>query len=55
MEKNKRTWTKWLYWFLFAVAVIVVYKTLDSFTEIANWFENLFSILMPFIMGVFIA
>ena len=55
MDKNKRVWTKWLYWFTFAVAVIAVYKTLDSFTEIANWFEKLFSILMPFIMGVFIA
>lgn len=55
MEKNKKTWTKWLYWFTFAVAVIIVYKTLDSFNEIADWFQNLFSILMPFIMGIFVA
>ena len=55
MEKKNRIWGKWIYWFLFAVAVITVYKTLDSFNEIAKWFQNLFSILMPFIMGVFVA
>ena len=27
MEGKKRTLTKWLYWFVFAVAVILVYKT----------------------------
>lgn len=55
MEKNKRTWTKWLYWFTFAVAVIAVYKTLDSFSEITTWFGKLFSVLMPFLMGIVIA
>lgn len=55
MEKKNGTWGKRLYWFIFAVAVIVVYKTLDNFSEITNWFKQLFSILMPFIMGVFVA
>lgn len=26
MGENKRVITKWLYWFVFAVAVILVYK-----------------------------
>lgn len=55
MGEKKRTITKWLYWFLFAVAVVVVYKTLDNFTAIGNWIGNLFDVLMPFIIGVLIA
>lgn len=55
MEKEKKSWKKWIYWFLFSVAVITVYKTLDNFTDIMEWFSNLFSILMPFIMGLLIA
>lgn len=53
--KEKRNWTKWLYWFGFAVAIIVVYKTLDNYNDIAQWFEKLISILMPFFMGILIA
>ena len=55
MKERGKSWTKWLYWFTFAVAVIFVYKTLDSFTEITEWIGNLFSILMPFILGVIVA
>ena len=53
--KEKRVWTKWLYWFTFAVAVITVYKTLDNFTEIGNWISNFLGIIMPFIIGIIIA
>lgn len=55
MEKNKNIWSKWLYWFIFAVAVIAVYKTLDNFSDIKNWVNGVFDILMPFIMGIFVA
>ena len=51
-EKN---WTKWVYWFTFAVAVIFVYKTLDSFDAVINAIGNVLSILMPFIMSILIA
>ena len=34
MEKKNHTWGKWMYWFIFAVAVIIVYKTLDNFSDI---------------------
>lgn len=53
--KEKRVFTKWLYWFTFAVAVIVVYKTLDNFSDIGNWFEKFFHIIMPFIIGIIIS
>lgn len=53
--KEKKNWTKWIYWFTFAVAVIVVYKTLDNFKDISKWLGGLISILMPFFMGILIA
>lgn len=55
MEKEKRVWTKWLYWFTFAVAVIFVYKALDNFSNIFDWVKTLLSVLMPFLMGIFLA
>ncbi len=55
MKEKVRTWTKWVYWFSFAVAVIAVYKTLDNFNDILNWIKGLFKILMPFFSGALIA
>ena len=53
--KQKGNITKWLSWFLFAVAVIVVYKVLDNVTTIGLFFKNLISVLMPFVLGILIA
>ena len=55
MEKKTNIWGKWLYWFIFAVAVIVVYKTLDNFNDITNWLKNVFDVIMPFLLGVLLA
>ena len=55
MEKKPRTWTKWLYWFTFAVAVIFVYKIFDNFGEITDWIGTLFQVLAPFFIGLLIA
>ena len=55
MKEGKNSLRKWTYWFLFAVAVITVYKTLDNFTAIGEFLKKLFGILMPFIMGGLIA
>ena len=55
MNEVKKHWTKWLYWFLFAVAVITVYKTLDNFSSITSWLGNFFSIIAPFLVGILIA
>lgn len=52
---EKRVWKKWLYWFSFAVAVIFVYKTLDNFTAIFDGLKTLLKVLMPFLMGIFMA
>ena len=53
--KNNKKITKWLYWFLFAVAIILVYKTLDNFSAIGNWIKDLLEVLTPFIIGLLIA
>ena len=55
MKKDKNIWTKWIYWFTFAVSIILVYKTLDSFSEIGIWISNFLNIIMPFIIGIIIA
>lgn len=52
---NSKEWKKWLFWFSFAVASIVVYKTIDSVGAIFSFFENFFSILMPFLMAMLMA
>lgn len=55
MRKDKKCISKWMYWFSFAFVLILVYKILDSFTDIKTWFSNLFSVLSPFIVGIIIA
>ena len=34
MEEKKKGFTKWIYYFLLGVAIIVVYKLLDNFIEV---------------------
>ena len=53
--KNNNDLKKWLYWFIFAVCVIAVYKILDNFTAIGDFCKKLIGILMPFMMGALIA
>ena len=53
--KEKRVWTKWFYWFTFAVAVIIIYKTLDNFKEIRIGLSNFLHVIMPFVLGIILA
>lgn len=55
MRKEKKNVKKWLYWFSLALVLIIVYKVLDSFSAIGDWFAKLFSVLTPFIVGLIIA
>jgi len=55
LEKKTNIWAKWLYWFIFATAVILVYKTLDNFSDITNWVKGIFEVLMPFMLGILLA
>lgn len=55
MNEIKNHWTKWLYWFLFAIAVIAVYKILDSLGYIMDFFGGFFNVIAPFFAGALIA
>ena len=46
---------KYFAWFIFAIAIITIYKTIDSFGIIFSWFRALISLLMPFGLGVLLA
>lgn len=45
--KNQK-FTKYVGWFIFAVALITIYKTIDSVGIVFTWFRSLFKILAPF-------
>lgn len=55
MNEIRNHWKKWIYWFLLGVAIIIVYKALDSFGDVMNVVGKFFSILSPFFAGIFIA
>ena len=55
MNEVKKHWTKWLYWFMFAIALIAVYKTLDSFGYIIDFINGFFNVIAPFLAGALIA
>ena len=53
--KDNNEWKKVANWFIFAVLLIIVYKVLDNFSSVQNFFANMFEILMPFFIGILIA
>ena len=55
MDEIKNHGKKWLYWFMLGVAIILVYKALDNFTDIMEVVNKFFEIVTPFLSGIFIA
>ncbi len=55
MKEIKNNITKWMYWFLFAVSVIVIYKLLDNFVAITDVIKGFISVIAPFLSGLLIA
>lgn len=56
MKKDKIMGTKrWIYWVSIGIVLILVYKFLDNFSGIGKWVSNLFSVLIPFLIGIIIA
>ena len=53
MKENN--WQKWLYWFSFGVAIIIVYNIFNNFDNIKQVVSNFFKILSPFLAGGLIA
>ena len=55
MKNDKNSIKKWVYWFTFAVAVIIVFNILSNITNVTNWIGELVKVLMPFGIGLLIA
>lgn len=46
---------KWISYFIFAVSIIIIYKLFDNLEGVKAFLSNLLSVLMPFLIGIFIA
>lgn len=55
MKETRKSMTKWMYWFLLGLAIIVVYKILDNFAAIGGAIGNFFNIITPFLSGTLLA
>jgi permease len=55
MEEIKQNWKKRISWLLIALTVVIVYKMLDNFSNVTEWFGTFFRILKPFFAGLLIS
>lgn len=55
MKEIKRNFSKWMYWFLFAVSVIIVYNVLGNIAAVTSAITRFFDIIAPFLIGMLIA
>ncbi len=55
MKDIKKNLSKWMYWFILAVAIILVYKFIDNITSIGDIIKNFFNIISPFLTALLIA
>lgn len=55
MKDIKKNLSKWMYWFILAVAIILVYKFVDNITSIGDIIKNFFEIISPFLTALLIA
>lgn len=52
---SERKFRKYIGWFIFAVALITIYKTIDSVGIVFSWLEGLIKILAPFGFALLLA
>ncbi len=55
MNEIKKNLSKWMYYFLLAVAIIFVYKFLDNVTAIGQAISGFFDVITPFLAGALLA
>ena len=55
MNEIKKNLSKWMYYFLLAVAIIFVYKFLDNVTAIGQAIKGFFDVIAPFLTGTLLA
>lgn len=52
---NNKHFSKWLYWFTLGLAIVIVYKAVDTLGIAFSAIGNFFSIVSPFIVACFLA
>ena len=52
---NNKEWKNWVLWFSFAVAIIIVYKTIDSVSSIFNAITGFLNLITPFLLAILMA
>lgn len=55
MEEIKQSWKRKTSWLLIAITVVVIYKLLDNFSSVQQWFGTFIRILKPFLIGLLIS
>lgn len=55
MNEIKKNFSKWMYYFLLAVAIIFVYKFLDNVAVIGQAISRFFDVITPFLAGALLA
>ena len=55
MNEIKKNFSKWMYWFMLAVSIILVYKFFDNFTAIGTAIGNFLEAISPFLAGALLA
>lgn len=53
--KERENSSKWMYWLSLAIAITIIYKLLDNFSQIGIFLSSLLNVLMPFIIGALMA
>ena len=55
MNNIKNHGKKWIFWFALGVALIMIFKALDNFTDVMKVVGTFFDIITPFLVGIFIS
>ena len=55
MENKSRAWTKWVFWFSLAVAVVAVNKVVQNVDGIVIAIKHFLGVIGPFLMGILIS
>ena len=55
MKEVRKNLSKWMYWFLLALAIIIAYKFFDNLGAIGNAVGNFFNVITPFLAGTLLA
>ena len=55
MNEIKKNFSKWMYYFLLAVAIIFVYKFLDNVAVIGQAISRFFDVITPFLAGALLS